>query len=328
VGAIEDRRALSDKRLEALKGRLSTAKGLTAGKACVYATGSFARGEASKFSDLDLFIAGKTEVETGRRLLSRLDEICVKAELIQANKDLNIQEFSGDGEYLVHYTTHELVGSLGHPRDDANNTFTARLLLLLESTPLLGDDTYRGVVDDVIEAYWRDYPDHQTEFVPAFLANDILRLWRTFCVNYEARTSVESAEKKAKRRLKNYKLKHSRMLTCYSGLLQLLAAFGRQGTVHPDDVREMVFLTPTKRLEGLKAQDASLTKEVDALLEQYATFLAHTDADEATMNLRFIDRNFARARLGEAGTFGDKVFALLQAVGQGKAQRFYRLLVV
>ena len=38
------------------------------------------------------------------------------------------------------------------------------------------------------------------EFMPAFLANDILRLWRTFCVNYEARTQTEPAEKKAKRK--------------------------------------------------------------------------------------------------------------------------------
>jgi hypothetical protein len=57
--------------------------------------------------------------------------------------------------------------------------------------------------------------------VPAFLANDILRIWRTFCVNYEARTETEPAEKKAKRKLKNYKLEHSRLLTCYSALLRV-----------------------------------------------------------------------------------------------------------
>jgi predicted nucleotidyltransferase len=326
MGKIENRRQLSNERLQQLKGRLTTAKTLIENKACVYATGSFARGEASNHSDLDLFIAGKTQGDD--RMLSRLDEICVKAELIQANKNLNIQEFSGDGEYLVHYTVTQLVGSLGAPHDDANNTFTARLLLLLESAPLLGESTYREVIDDVIAAYWRDYPDHKTEFVPAFLANDILRLWRTFCVNYEARTSEDSDEKKAKRRLKNYKLKHSRMLTCYSGLLDLLAVYARVQTVTPEDVRAMTMLTPTQRLEALKVRNGLLAPKVDDLLNKYAAFLGHTDANEPTMIEQFKDNNFARARISEASTFGEAMFTLLEAVGQGAGQRFYRLLVV
>jgi hypothetical protein len=78
------------------------------------------------------------------------------------------------------------------------------------------DVAYKHVIEEVIAAYWRDYDDHKNEFVPAFLANDILRLWRTFCVNYEARTSTDPPHQRAKRRLKNYKLKHSRLLTSYS----------------------------------------------------------------------------------------------------------------
>jgi predicted nucleotidyltransferase len=66
----------------------------------VYATGSFAREEASEHSDLDLFIAGKVVEDNSKKrsALSRLDEICVTAELIETNKDLGIPEFSGDGE--------------------------------------------------------------------------------------------------------------------------------------------------------------------------------------------------------------------------------------
>jgi predicted nucleotidyltransferase len=70
-------------------------------KACVYATGSFGRGEASKFSDLDLFIVGRGAKNS--RELSRLTEICVTADLINVTRQLGIPEFSGDGEYLVHY---------------------------------------------------------------------------------------------------------------------------------------------------------------------------------------------------------------------------------
>jgi predicted nucleotidyltransferase len=214
---LEARRSETTSRFEQLQKQLRAADQLAADKACVYATGSFGRGEASKYSDLDLFIVGRGN--KNRRELSNLEEIRIKADLIEATKTLDIPEFSGDGEYLIHYTKQELVDTLGKPHDDASNTFTARLLLLLESKPLLGEKVYKEAMSGVIAAYWRDYPDHKNEFIPAFLANDILRLWRTFCVNYEARTFTEPAEKRAKRKLKNYKLKHSRLLTCYSALL-------------------------------------------------------------------------------------------------------------
>ncbi len=75
------------------------------------------------------------------------------------------------------------------------------LLLLLESKPLVGDDVYMEAVSDVVAAYWGDFIDHSQNFMPAFLANDILRIWRTFCVNYEARTEKDPPERKAKRKL-------------------------------------------------------------------------------------------------------------------------------
>ena len=221
--------AETDRRLSKIQDSLKDAAKIAGGKGCVYATGSFGRGEASQFSDLDLFIVGRTLDD--RRALGNLDEICIKAELVDATRKLRIPDFSGDGAYLVHYTIDELVDALGTSKDDANNTFTARLLLLLESRPLIGEKVYTKAIDDVIAAYWRDFEDHKKEFIPAFLSNDILRLWRTFCVNYEANTRTDPVEKKAKRKVKNYKLKHSRLLTCYLALLYLLAVFKTHKTV-------------------------------------------------------------------------------------------------
>ena len=94
--------------------------------------------------------------------------ILVKADLIDTTKKLGIPEFSGDGEYLTHYTAAELIKSLGKPEDDVSNTFTARLLLLLESTPLLGDAVYTELTQDVITAYWRDYEDHKNDLCRPF----------------------------------------------------------------------------------------------------------------------------------------------------------------
>jgi hypothetical protein len=127
---------------------------------------------------------------------------------------------------------------------------------LLESRPLLEDEIYSEVISKVIAAYWEDYDGHETEFMPAFLVNDILRLWRTFCVNYEARTRnlKETEELKAKRKLMSYKLKHSRLLTCYSAIVYLMAIMAERDTVSEEDAKKMTYLSPLERLEWLRNQ--------------------------------------------------------------------------
>jgi predicted nucleotidyltransferase len=313
-------------RFAELRDNLTQADGICRGKACVYATGSFARGEASQHSDLDLFIVGQGR--DGRRTLGRLDEILLKADLIEVTRRLKIPEFSGDGQYLVHYTAEQLVRSLGKPEDDATNTFTARLLMILESRPLLEAEVYRSVVDEVLGAYWQDFEDHRNEFVPAFLANDILRLWRTFCVNYEAGTARVPEEKRAKRRIKNYKLKHSRLLTCYSALLYLLSVYDRARTVTPIDASEMAAMTPTERIEWLRRQAdlADAHAALDELLFAYERFLDSTDMSEAELIKTFLTPAARREYMEHAHRFGDLVFRVMEIVG--RHNRFHRLLVV
>ena len=333
MGELATRRAKTQERLNQLRSMLVEAESLASGKACVYATGSFGRQEASLHSDLDLFIVGKTEDRKGKvtkpgSSLSRLDEICIKADLIEVTRQAGIQDFSGEGRYLVHYSVEEFTKTLGTPEDDVTNTFTARLLLLLESCPLLEPNVYREVIDEVIAAYWKDYEDHRTDFIPAFLGNDILRLWRTFCVNYEARTTRVPDEEKAKGKLKNYRLKHSRLLTCYSALLYLLAVHGENNTVSPGDAIRMVELTPTLRLEALlqKQHLSEAHATLAQILEQYEKFLESTNADEKELVDRFLKKQSSKTYMTDAYKFGDLVFDAMTSIG--KAGRFHRLLVV
>src|SRR5262245_53111973 len=149
VVALANRRSQTRTRLEELRSELKAAEALASGKACVYATGSFGRGEASAHSDLDLFILGKNNA-AGESLLKRLDEICIKADLIEATRKLGIQEFSGDGRYLTYYSVRDFTNTLGTEHDDVTNTFTARLLLILESCPLLESEVYKEVTEEVI----------------------------------------------------------------------------------------------------------------------------------------------------------------------------------
>jgi predicted nucleotidyltransferase len=328
VGKLLDGRRLETaKQIENLRTILREAGKRCGRNACVYVTGSYGRGEASPHSDLDLFVLGKGTHE--KPSLSRLDEILVKADLINATKKLQLPKFSGDGQYLVGHTVTELVETLGEPEDDVENTFTARLLLLLESFPLIGKSAYDQITSEVIGAYWRDFEGHENNFRPAFLANDILRMWRTFCVNYEARTRKVPEKEAAKRRLKNYKLKHSRLLTCYSALLYLLAVFSRNKTVSPADAQEMISLSPTARLEWLVAQPELRSARVSLrkLIAQYEEFLSKTDAAEADLLLRFMDKRQREEYRASASHFGDLVYKVMNEIGK-KTPEFHRLLVV
>jgi UTP:GlnB (protein PII) uridylyltransferase len=98
VGELADRRNQTEARIQEIRGQLKTAQDRAAGKACVYATGSFGRSEASPHSDLDLFIVGKRNGQPGPdgkegSLLKRLDEILIKADLIQVTRKLGSPSF-------------------------------------------------------------------------------------------------------------------------------------------------------------------------------------------------------------------------------------------
>lgn len=331
---ISSRRENTKSRIKDLREKLLESEKLLSGKACVYATGSFGRLEAYGSSDLDLFIVGLTDgagpADSGdnKSELSNLDATLVKAELIKAARDFGIKDFDGDGKYLTHYSVAEFTQTLGRPEDDVNNTLTGRLLMFLESQPLLGEGAYEMIIKKVIDAYWRDYQDHKNDFIPAYLSNDILRLWRTFCVNYEARTERNPDSKKIKGKIKNYKLKHSRMLTCYSALLYLLAVYRSNGTVTPEDAFNMTRHTPTQRLDWLLGQKSASNahQDIGLLIEQYKKFLEMTGIGEEKLAEVFVNKEKYNEYMLESRKFGDCMYRALSRIDEGS--RYYRIIVV
>lgn len=234
-------------------------------RACVYATGSFGRLEAGPESDLDLFIVIETDSKSLEKpLLNAVDEIKLKSELISTAEKNEVAKFDGGGRFLTSHTIESFTKWLGSNEDDFRNTLTGRMLMLLESKPLIGNVIYRRTIDQVIEKYFRDYTGHEDEFIPAFLFNDVIRMWRTFCVNYEFYRKVGDSRDK----IKNLKLKYSRMLTCYSGIVYLMAVYARDNRVQPDDVRAMIAISPTERLEAIAGANFGITGSVAGTLQE------------------------------------------------------------
>lgn len=312
---LDERRSLTEKRLRELVDELQTtgAAEIADKSACVYATGSVGRGEMSAESVLDIFII--RDKASGSRL-TNLNEIRLKARLIEAARKLKFPDFSGDGEYVKSYDIQEdFIKKLGTRKDDYHNVLTARLLLLLESRPILGGEVYKAAIDKLLSVYWRDYDRNSKHFLPVFLTNDILRFWKTLCLNYEERSSDSNI---GKRRLLNYKLKYSRLLTCYSGVLYLLAVLVRNGgTVSTVAAVEMVRCTPTKRLEFVAGVGGEVESRVQAILDNYATFLKVCETKKSELEAKFTEPEFKKARIEEAKAFGGDVAALIEKVGAG-----------
>lgn len=315
---LAERKELSARRLEELTRRLRVCPVVNKQRRlCIYVCGSYGRLEASSTSDLDLFLVNndlRTKVS-----VSRLDEILVRAEIIKTARDMQFPEFSNDGEYLQTHSLNSILTELGGRVDDYQNYFTARLLLLLESRPIHGDKTYSLILHKIIEAYYRDYHDHEVNFRPIFLLNDITRFWKTLCLNYEHRRNRKQKDpiKKSKHHLRNLKLKFSRMLICFSMAIPLAV----RPSTSPEDVLGLVRLTPFERLETV-ARTESEQQKIRDLRQAYVWFLREIEDPDAILT-RLTDREYRDDIFGRGREFTKLVYGLLsECVPSSDALRY------
>ena len=235
---------------------------------CIYVAGSLGRLETGEISDLDVFLfADAPNKPPEQKTLTRIEEIQILSEIIQVNSELNLPPFSSDGEYFKIHEVSKLLAGTGTATDDSENLFTTRLLLLLESKCLTNDDLYKSAAKKIVEMYIRDGTGRK-DYRPLFLLNDILRYWRTICLNYE-RTRHDPSKPWWK---KNLNLKFSRKLTVFSTVLAILIE-------HVDTFEKFALFTGMTPMERLahsldKLDDESFLKQFEKFLNNYEEFLA------------------------------------------------------
>lgn len=323
---LTDRATYSRVRLEELRNRLAGILA-TSGLAdlSVFCAGSYARLEASEHSDIDLFFVYGTEEVVRKH--KRTDELMMFASIIEIAKAMNFPAFSNDGEYLKTFHCSDVLIHLGSRDDDGLNLFTLRMLMLLESHCLLGDETFANVQGEVVRAYYRDYPDHQDTFQPRFLINDIGRFWKTLLLNYEHKRNQPTEDEivKNKQKVKNFKLKYSRMTTCFA----TIAALATMKNPSEDDVLALVNQTPMDRLIQAAEKLPSIESRVESVLESYAWFIEQTGQPEADLLAGFVDKEGRHERFRRANEYGDLMFDLLRSISEHADQpRLLRFLVI
>lgn len=256
---------------------------------CVFAAGSLGRFETGKISDLDVFILADDPNRTPGEVSSPGacgDELRRDLEALIAS--LRLPPFSGYGKFLRIHELSDLISATGDPSDDKENWFTTRLLLLLESQPISNDALYQRAMQRVLENYYRDGKGRK-DFRPLFLLNDVLRYWRTLCLNYERDRAMEKPWWK-----KNLNLKFSRKLTVFSTALAIVSN-------ELNDVEQFKTFSKKVPLERLATvldaiDDQSLATRFKDVLSDYESFLAAKSYSELeTKNVGKIDQFRAKA---------------------------------
>jgi hypothetical protein len=235
----------------------------------------------------------------------------VDAELIKMSRNMGFPDFSGDGEYLQIHSLEHLIHELGSQTDDYKNFFTARLLLILESCPLYNDDLYDSALTQIVERYYIDFHDHDANFRPIFLTNDIIRFWKTLTINYEHKRNRQPEDIKNKSHIKNLKLKFSRKLTCFSFVLHILS---KKAVVNTEDIVIISKLTPLERLEVIGRENISQQYNINALLELYAWFLENTDREKSELYEWIADKANRDEAFNKSRDFANIMFELMKEV--------------
>ncbi|HEX7245918.1 MAG TPA: DUF294 nucleotidyltransferase-like domain-containing protein [Solirubrobacterales bacterium] len=323
-------RDYSLRRLKQLGEELDAGQLLDGHPLCVYVTGSYGRLEAWEKSDIDPFFLYDSADETQRFPWTSF--VRLSARLIDVAQEMDFPPFSKDGKYLEVQYVSEMERVLGSPSDDSLNAFTARMLLLLESQPLHDEAVYLRLLKRIIGFYYRDFEDHADSFLPTFLVNDILRFWRTLTLNYEHHrlglgtaltekdlAAEELAKKKADSALKNYKLKVSRLSTCFSMVSNLSAM---APPVKPEQVFDLCRITPAERFTRLSSQSQASGDLVEKLVTVYGEFLEQVQRDEDVLLTEFAEADNRREASASASRYGDLIYALLKEVTPADRMRY------
>jgi len=311
---IKEHVEYSKVRLSVLRSQISKIDELSKNNLCIYTTGSYGRHEASVNSDIDLFFLDAKE----EKPTSNIDKTLINAEVIRLCRAMKLPEFSKDGGYLTIHNIGDILSNLGSPVDDYKNYFTARMLLLLESKPIYNEELHAFCIQKIIERYFIDFPDHSKNFKAIFLANDIIRFWKTLCLNYEhgrhrkiIEGNPDSINDKIVAHSKNLKLKFSRKLTCFSFIIQL-ADF--KGTITQEDLLKMCMLTPVERLLSIKEGNPNISDKVQNALNSYQWFIDRTQIPSKELLSWISDSKERDSAFDKSRQFGDELFSILQLV--------------
>jgi hypothetical protein len=172
--------------------------------------------------------------------------------------------------------------------EDTNRSLTRRMLLLLESVPVAGDDAYERCWVHVLDSYLEDATKDFRP--PRFLLNDLVRYWRTICVDFVGK----QREDEEKWGLRNAKLRTGRKVLFAAGLLPILLCDRHRQAAMRDVLVAQLRAPATDRLAAAFAA-YDLLDTGGRALGAYDRWLGMLDDDVTRAELAAVRRETADA---------------------------------
>jgi hypothetical protein len=176
----------------------------------------------------------------------------------------------------------DLRGKIGRDQD-TNTNLTRRMLFMLESVPVCGEDTYararRALLADYLEA---NVKDHRP---PRFLLNDVIRYWRTIAVDFESKMRARKGDGWG---LRNAKLRLSRKALFAGGLLPVLECHRLPTDGMLDYLDERMSVPPLDRIADAFVDHDAIDAGARAL-GAYDAFLSILDDPQQRSALKELD---------------------------------------
>lgn len=227
--------------------------------------GSIARREMTSGSDVDLFF------------LSVEQELGSVAGIQQRYRDAlasrHIKMPSQGGVFDAPLYAAELMSKIGG-EDDTNIFITRRMLYLLEGEWIANREGFERVRRDLIGHYVPD--DLEASKLCKFLLNDVIRYWRTICVDFERKTLGATKP----RAIRLVKLRFSRMMLYFAGMAAIGQAVNMDVSKKREALCELLALPSIERLIHIFGRERLL-----GALAAYATFLKAIDTEHVRSQL-------------------------------------------
>lgn len=272
--------------------------------------GSLARFELTSGSDVDLFFLTTAE--------STASAIEAQASFRVALEGAGIKMPAEGGVFEAPLPVAKIVQNIGG-FPDTNEFITRRMLFLLEGEWIANQDGFKAVREQLVHRYVEKELDERK--ICLFLLNDIIRYWRTICVDYEHKVLLGNKAKA----IRLIKLRFSRMMLYFGGILAVEGTDGLSSDKKREALLSKLALTPIQRMQqrfGFRA-DTALALYSDFLaaiddpgvrtaLEQPADAgLSTTDYDRLSEKARQFREELAKLLLVELGVDDPVVKALL-----------------
>ena len=238
-------RAASQQVLTRLRDNMPKVPGVS-----VVANGSLARGEVTSQSDFDAY---PLYTNGARSSASALFDV--------VKHQAGLKEFAVEGAFGVLSPAATMRKKIGGQGDD-NRRFTRRMLLILESTPIGDSEVYDETLDAIVSRYIND--DITEKQIGRFLLNDVIRFYRTMCVDFEFKT-VEQTKPWG---IRYTKLIFSRKLIYFAGVIMCAELASLPASEKRAAMLQMIKQPPIDRLLSV------LGNRILPALSEYDGFLA------------------------------------------------------